>query len=59
MGLAYLSGSYQPPVLQTFVRLCREHFKEVMKELEKRQQKHRRASVKTAGKSKKAGAKHR
>jgi DNA-binding transcriptional LysR family regulator len=59
MGLAYLSGSYQPPVLQTFARLCREHFREVMKELERRQQKHRRASVKTAGKSKKAGAKHR
>jgi DNA-binding transcriptional LysR family regulator len=59
MGLAYLSGSYQPPVLQTFARLCREHFKEMMKELEKRQQKHRRAAVKTSSKGKRAGAKHR
>ncbi len=59
LGLAYLSGSYQPPVMQTFVRLCREHFKEIMEEIEKRQQRHRKAATKGATKSKKAGAKHR
>jgi DNA-binding transcriptional LysR family regulator len=46
LGFAYLSGSYQPPVMQTFVSLNREHFKEITKELEKRQQRHRRAAIK-------------
>jgi DNA-binding transcriptional LysR family regulator len=55
LGLAYLTGSYQPPVMQTFVSLSREHFKEIMKELEKRQQRHRRA----ASKKKKPGARGR
>jgi DNA-binding transcriptional LysR family regulator len=46
LGFAYLTGSYQPPVMQTFVQLCREHFKETMDELETRQQQHRRAAKK-------------
>jgi DNA-binding transcriptional LysR family regulator len=58
LGLAYLSGSYQPPVMQTFVRLCREYFKEIMKELEQRQQKHRSAAAKSQSR-KRTGAKHR
>ncbi|MDT7604956.1 MAG: hypothetical protein QOF61_2953 [Acidobacteriota bacterium] len=46
MGFAYLTGSYQPPVMQTFINLNREHFKEIMGELETRQQKHRHAASK-------------
>ncbi|MFL6231409.1 MAG: LysR family transcriptional regulator [Pyrinomonadaceae bacterium] len=45
LGFAYLAGSYQPPVMQTFVSLTREHFKGVMDELEQRQQ-HRMAASK-------------
>ena len=46
LGFAYLTGSYQPPVMQTFVNLSRGYFESVMKELETRQQKHRSAASK-------------
>jgi DNA-binding transcriptional LysR family regulator len=58
LGFAYLTGSYQPPVMQTFVELCREHFRETMEELETRQQQHRRAAKKTTARAR-AGAKRR
>ncbi|MFN2597512.1 MAG: LysR family transcriptional regulator [Pyrinomonadaceae bacterium] len=45
LGFAYLSGGYQPPVMQTFVRLSRAHFKEITRELEARQQRHRTAAT--------------
>jgi DNA-binding transcriptional LysR family regulator len=55
MGFAYLTGSYHPPVMQTFVKLSRAHFKEIGEELETRQQRHRHA----AGRKKKKRARVR
>jgi DNA-binding transcriptional LysR family regulator len=48
LGFAYLTGSYQPPVMQSFVQLCRDHFRGMMEELETRQQEHRRSAKKKA-----------
>lgn len=56
MGFAHLTGGYQSPVMQTFVTLSREQFKEITKGLEERQQKHRHAASK---KKKKKSAKTR
>jgi DNA-binding transcriptional LysR family regulator len=48
LGFAYLGGSYRSPVMQNFMKLCRAHFAVVQKELEARQQRHRRAASKKA-----------
>lgn len=51
LGFAYLGGSYRSPVMQTFMKLCRAHFATLQKELEGRQQRHRRAAIKKAKKT--------
>jgi DNA-binding transcriptional LysR family regulator len=59
LGFAYLTGSYQSPVMKTFVKLCRTQFASINAELERRQQQHRRAATKrtTARKPKSRAAK--
>jgi DNA-binding transcriptional LysR family regulator len=54
LGFAYLGGSYQSPVMKTFVALCRSQFTSINAELERRQQQHRRAATKRTAKKAKA-----
>jgi DNA-binding transcriptional LysR family regulator len=56
LGLAYLNGNYQPPVMTTFVKLCRAQFASIKAELEERQRQHRRAASKSPKKKGKKGS---
>jgi hypothetical protein len=44
LGCASLVGSYQSPVMQTFIKLCRSQFASIKAELEERQKQHLRAA---------------
>jgi DNA-binding transcriptional LysR family regulator len=55
LGFASLAGSYQSPVMQTFIKLCRTQFASIKAELEERQKQHLRA----AGRKRRPAAKRR
>ena len=49
LGLAYLSGGYQSPVVQSFVELCRARFAEITGATPKRQRARERSGKKRTG----------